>query len=202
MIDDAVNMNIRVVHHADKCLIYDEPPPTGDLTWKMLVEWWSKHKGLKGIDDKTRHELGHRLRKSLQKGPERDFFDTYFRAFKPLLGDNLPALLPQVYLHYDPRNQSERKRPVLARQRMDFLMLLRNESRVVIEIDGAQHYSDNGHALPQRYAEMVAEDRRIRLLGYEIYRFGGAEFVDFELAHKTVITFFRELFVRHKIHSI
>ncbi len=27
-----------------------------------------------------------------------------------------------------------------------------------------------------RYATMVAEDRRLRLTGYEVYRFGGAEF--------------------------
>ena len=27
-----------------------------------------------------------------------------------------------------------------------------------------------------RYATMVSEDRRLRLAGYEVYRFGGAEF--------------------------
>ena len=34
--------------------------------------------------------------------PEKLLFETYYRTFKDL-GPKLPALLPQVYLHYDPR---------------------------------------------------------------------------------------------------
>ena len=45
----------------------------------------------------------------------------------------------------------------------------------MIEIDGKQHYADGDTASPKRYAEMVAEDRNLRLLGYEVYRFGGFE---------------------------
>ncbi len=30
-------------------------------------------------------------------------------------------------------------------------------------------------ASPALHSEMVAEDRRLRLTGYEVYRFGGAE---------------------------
>ena len=115
------------------------------------------------------------------------------------MGDDLPALLPQVYLHYDPRNKKERDKPVLARQRMDFLLLLRNSARIVIEIDGVQHYSnDDGRASTVRYAKMVAEDRRIRLLGYEVYRFGGAEFTS-PNAYQLITAFFDELFERHII---
>ncbi len=81
-------------------------------------------------------------------------------------------------------------------------MLLRNATRIIIEIDGAQHYSDsNGRAVPRLYAEMVAEDRRIKLLGYEVYRFGGAEFMSGELATKIVISFFNELFELHNIQQ-
>ncbi len=200
VIEDAVNMDIRVVRHADKCLVYDQPPPSGDLTWQLLVEWWGRLRGENSNNAETRRHLGARLYKSLQSEPERLLFKTYFKEFKQRFGDNLPALLPQVYLHYDPRNRSERSEPVLVRQRMDFLMLLRNASRIVIEIDGVQHYSDeNGCAAPKRYAEMVAEDRRIRGLGYEVYRFGGAEFVVPERASETVVTFFEELFIRHGI---
>ena len=57
----------------------------------------------------------------------------------------------------------------------DFLLLLPGRQRVVIEIDGKQHYADGETASPQRYATMVAEDRNLRLLGYEVYRFGGYE---------------------------
>ncbi|MBN2551090.1 MAG: hypothetical protein JXB15_18150 [Anaerolineales bacterium] len=200
VIDDAVNMNIRVVRYADQCLIYDQPPPHGDLTWEMLVEWWSKIKAEDAEDKKTRRDLGYRLRASLQSEPEKMLFDTYFRDVKVIYGVNLPALLPQVHLHYDPIRQNERSKPVLVRQRMDFLMLLRNSVRIVIEIDGIQHYADDeGRALPGRYAEMVAEDRRIRVLGYEVYRFGGAEFINPEQANQTIVTFFNSLFDRYGI---
>jgi very-short-patch-repair endonuclease len=58
---------------------------------------------------------------------------------------------------------------------MDFLLLLPHRQRVVIEIDGQQHYADGDKASPARYATMVAEDRNLRLLGYEVYRFAGHE---------------------------
>ena len=200
VIEDAVNMDIRVVRYADQCLVYDQPPSNGDLTWQMLLEWWATLKGADPNSVDIRRGLGLRLRESLQSEPERIFFDTYFKEFRPKLGCDLPALLPQVYLHYDPRSRHERGRPVLVRQRMDFLMLLRNAARIVLEIDGVQHYADdNGVASPHRYAEMVAEDRRIRAIGYEVYRFGGGEFMTPERAYKTIVAFFEELFDRHGI---
>jgi very-short-patch-repair endonuclease len=202
VIDDAVSMDIRVVRYADQCLIYDQPPPNGDLTWEMLIEWWCKTKGASSNDADMRRDIGHRLRASLQSDPEKFMFDTYFKVFRPKLGTSLPALLPQVYLHYDPRSISERGKPVLVRQRMDFLMLLRNAARIVVEIDGIQHYADeDSRAAPRRYAEMVAEDRRIRALGYEVYRFGGAEFVVPERASQTIVDFFEELFTRHGVQQ-
>ena len=200
VINDALNMDIQVVRFADKCLIYDQPPPQEDLTWETLLEWWATKKGTDAVQKDIRQELGQRLRASLQSEPERIFFDTYFKLVKPKYGINLPALLPQVYLHYDPRNRSERGKPVLVRQRMDFLLLLRNAVRIVIEIDGIQHYADeNGKASPSRYAEMVAEDRRIRNLGYEIFRFGGAEFSTVEEVTQKIIEFFDDLFSQHNI---
>ncbi len=191
-------MDIRIVRHAEQCLVYDQPPTNGDLTWQMLLEWWGTQTGLDISKASVRQDFGARLQQSLQSEPERILFNTYFREFKLKYGDRLPALLPQVYLHYDPRTQRERGKSVLVRQRMDFLLLLRNSVRVVIEIDGKQHYSDvDGKASPQLYAEMVAEDRRIRCLGYEIYRFGGAEFVGD--ATEIIVTFFRDLFEHHGI---
>ncbi|NJL68214.1 MAG: hypothetical protein HC786_13350 [Richelia sp. CSU_2_1] len=216
VIDDALDMNIRIVRHEDKCLVYDRPPPAGNLTWTKLVEWWCKQTNKPSNDEETRREFGERLQASLQSEAERVFFATYFRVFKPILGDDLPALLPQVYLHYDPRSLSERSKQVLVRQRMDFLMLLANATRIVIEIDGIQHYSEDKNsegkrlASPSRYAEMVAEDRRIRNLGYEVYRFGGAEivyrnaekFVALDSAKATITSFFQELFTRHGINPV
>jgi hypothetical protein len=61
-------------------------------------------------------------------------------------------------------------------------------------VDGVQHYADtDGRAKPRLYAEMVAEDRRLRLTGYEVYRFGGYEFVNRAQAGIMLNGFFREL---------
>lgn len=51
---------------------------------------------------------------------------------------------------------------------MDFLLLFSDRQRVVIEVDGKQHYADGDHPSPSRYSAMVAEDRRLRLAGYEV----------------------------------
>jgi hypothetical protein len=46
---------------------------------------------------------------------------------------------------------------------------------------------------------MVAEDRRLRLAGYEVYRFGGAELSPDDLdAPARVERFFDELLDRHR----
>jgi very-short-patch-repair endonuclease len=85
---------------------------------------------------------------------------------------------------------------------MDFLILFADRSRAVIEVDGKQHYADGEYASPARYAEMVAEDRRLRLAGYEVYRFGGAELQPDDLdSENRVRRFFSELFERHHVRA-
>lgn len=56
-----------------------------------------------------------------------------------------------------------------------------------------------GQASPMLYGEMVAEDRRIRLAGYEVYRFGGAELKDPDVARPLLRQFFLDL-VRQARH--
>ncbi len=145
--------------------------------------------------------LFRRLRDSLsrQSPPERRLFESYFKAFREELGPALPALIPQVYLHYDPYTIKElRAGRYILRQRMDFLLLFSHHLRVVIEVDGAQHYSDeNGKPSPAKYAEMVAADRDLRLAGYEVYRFGGHELGE----PSACDGFFRRLFQKHGIWS-
>ncbi|MET3821398.1 hypothetical protein [Burkholderia sp. lyk4-R2A-23] len=72
--------------------------------------------------------------------------------------------------------------------------MLEQGVRIVIEIDGRHHYAASDPHAPdrfiantQRYAEMVAEDRRLRLIGYEVfYRFGDHEFLDVDLEERKV----------------
>jgi hypothetical protein len=109
--------------------------------------------------------------------PERILFNTYTKRYGQ--DPTTLALLPQVWLHYDPylRPNPQQRPGAVIRQRMDFLLLAPGRRRVVLEVDGRHHYAtDDGRAAPSRYATMVAEDRRLRLTGYEVYRFGGAEF--------------------------
>jgi hypothetical protein len=84
-----------------------------------------------------------RLQRSLSNEPEQRILRAYGKLYGTA-GFDIPALIPQVYLHYDPytaRELGNRHSP-LTRQRMDFLLLLPNRARVVLELDGRHHYAD------------------------------------------------------------
>jgi len=55
---------------------------------------------------------------------------------------DIPALFPQVWLYYDHKLESERIRKIFEHQRMDFMMLISESKRIVIELDGMQHYGE------------------------------------------------------------
>ena len=201
---DAVNNVIEIVENADHCLVYDRPLGPDGLTWQALVDWWQDHYD---PDSDNVLEAGRRLhlrlQSSLQSTPEELILKTYAARYGQEHGFDLPALVPQVYLHYDPYTKAELgpEGEVLARQRMDYLMLFPDQSRVVIEVDGRQHYSSgakNQFSDPGRYAEMVCEDRALRLRGYEVYRFGGAEFAKDDAVER-VNEFFDVLLSRHNL---
>jgi hypothetical protein len=194
---DAINNDIIIVSNASSCLIYDRPIRRDGLLWSELVEWW---RGIPGVEaDDAARTLGLRLRASLASDAERGLFDTYFRLYRAKLADTMPAIIPQVYLHYDPAVvKLLRHRTGLPRQRMDFLLLLPNNQRVVIEVDGSQHFSRDGEPSLAAYSEMVAADRDLRLAGYEIYRFGANELVG-TAAAALIERFFDRLWALHKI---
>lgn len=199
---DAISNDIKIVKNQEYCLVYDRPLFEKGLLWEELVDWWRDQEELHNqTRSEQRHNLFDRLKISLVANPpENLLLDTYYSYFWEKLKEKLPALIPQVYLHYDPYTSKQLKGVKrLSRERMDFLLLLPYRKNIVIEIDGKQHYSENDKASPQLYAEMVAEDRRLRLAGYELYRFGGCEFLDDAKAKRTVKNFFDDLF---KLHSI
>lgn len=199
VLSDALNNMVEIVENAEYCLIYDLPIPQIGLLWRHLAEWWSKKQSLPFPNKDTERGLFRRLKKSLASPPESLLFDTYFKCFHSKLQERLPALIPQVYLHYDPKTlKTLQGGKRLSRQRMDFLLLFSNSERVVIEVDGKQHYSEEEVASPKKYAEMVAEDRRLRLLGYEVYRFGGLELNETGGREK-VEEFFEQLFDKHRV---
>lgn len=207
---DAVNNDIVILRHAEHCLIYDEPILDEGLRWSRLVEWWAARNKLDPKDATTRNQLGERLGRSLASEPERRLYMTYFKSLRPLLGDALPALIPQVYLHYDPMTLRELRDRGDARrfevQRMDFLLLLPHSVRVIVEVDGQQHYSTGIEASakpsPEEYARTARSDRHLRLAGYEVYRFGGYELRDENSCASAVSDFFTRLFRRHKLLDV
>jgi hypothetical protein len=197
---DAINNVIEVVENAEYCLVYDRPLSEAGLTWAELVDWWRASNGLGDQGDvEVARSLYRRLAASLDSPPENTLFRTYSERYGGEAGDKQPALLPQVYLHYDPRTRRERGGGprVLMRERMDFLLLLPRSVRVVLEVDGKQHYAEGDTASPRLYSEMVAEDRRLRLRGYEVYRFGGYELTAPEAADM-LRGFFDELLTLHQ----
>jgi hypothetical protein len=192
---DATTNDIKIVKNEEFCLVYDRPIETHGLLWMEIVDWWkgiSRQNGLSEVE--AGQTLYTRLESSLASPAEKALWRSYFGIFYHRLGDRFPALIPQVYLHYDPYTirqlHGERR---LVRQRMDFLLLLSSHARIVIEVDGKQHYAEGERASPKLYAEMVAEDRRLKLAHYEVFRFGGYE-LTMQCGIELVEEFFARLF--------
>ncbi len=205
----------RILRIVDKVLVYDRPlPASGMLLWKDLRLWWQEaHAVPIRTLPRTALPSSAAVGSFDQLAGEFALFRGYYELYGQTLGEKLPALLPQVYLHYDPYTKRARgDEAFLSRQRMDFLLMLDYGARVVIEIDGRRHYASPGSggayiADPARYAGMVAEDRRLRLSGYEVYRFGAAEFSDVDVersvigptAQTTLAAFFDRLLKKHQL---
>lgn len=191
---DAINNDIVILSGEESCLVYDKAISAHGLLWSELVAWWSEL--TQGGDAAS---LGRRLQEALASDAERNLFVTYFKTYRSVMGDALPALIPQVYLHYDPAVvKSLRHRLGIPRQRMDFLVLLPERQRVVLEVDGKHHFSEGEKPSLRVYGEMVHADRELRLAGYEVYRFGANELVGAG-AEKVIADFFDKLFRLHRI---
>ncbi|MFD9303389.1 hypothetical protein ACFWCB_12160 [Streptomyces sp. NPDC060048] len=137
---------IEIVEHGDTCLVYDRPLTDAGLTWGDLVDWWREQNGMTGADDRTvAVSLYERLKASLGSDAERFLFHAFSGRYADRAAMQQPALLPKVYLHFDPLTERQRralnKPRRLARERMDFLLLLPGGVRIVIEVDGRHHYA-------------------------------------------------------------
>ncbi len=194
---DAVDNDIEIVTGGEQVLVYDEPI-RGALLWRDLQSWWARRER---IDEPglAKRRLYRRLLNSLPmtSPPQRLLFEAFFEHFRERV-PSLPALIPEVWLHYDPKTVRQRGKEALLRQRMDYLMLLPAGVRVVLEVDGQNHYSSDGRAAPQRYAELACADRELKLCGYDVYRFGAYE-LQGDAGRRIVGSFFDELFRKHGI---
>lgn len=195
----AVDNDIEIVTNADRVLVYDRPIGADGLNWSALQDWWRDRENLT-TDREAKEGLYRRLQAALpgNSPPQRYLFRAYFNSFKNEI-PRLPALIPEVWLHWDPKTVKERGVDALTRFRMDFLMLLPRGIRVVIEVDGAHHYAEDGKADPNKYAQMASADRDLKLAGYEVFRFGAKELRATELPQ--VKEFFNRLFDRFRVRS-
>ena len=194
VIDDAIGNELKIVGDTNNCLLYNFEPNSDGLSWKTLVRWWEP----RAVNKNVQQDLFTRLLNSLDSQPEKDFFFFFYKIYEER--NDFPALIPQVYLHYDPHAKIWRGSGIVyTHQRMDFLMLLPNGIRIVIEIDGKQHYSEGDKSSPKLYAEMVTDTRELQLKGYEVYRFGGYEFMNITESKRMIQEFFEKLFKKYFI---
>jgi len=129
---DAINNDLEIVENGQHCLVYDRPLSDTGLTWRQLTACWARSDSLEGEEERAAaHGLYARLLKSMDRnGAERFVFERYCARYGTH-GFDVPALIPQVYLHYDP--YTRRAGGTLTRQRMDFLLLLARRRRVVLD---------------------------------------------------------------------
>lgn len=204
--DDALNNDIRITRNENQCLVYNRSIPSSGVMWNDLVEWYVAENNL--TDDQN-PEVAFITRlcdcldisfkaNGAKAGPETWVLQAYYNL-KNELGIDLPALIPQVYLYYDPQTLKQRGYKLFEHQKMDFLMIFSHKDRIVIEIDGKQHYAEGSIASPKLYSEMVRAHREMSLLGYDVYRFGGYEFMGAdadETVKNKVLESIKHFFVR------
>ncbi|MGW1327958.1 hypothetical protein ACWD64_36165 [Streptomyces antibioticus] len=172
----------------------------GGLRWRDLHSWWQDTHGFNSESD-AGEDLYQRLLRSLPgNSPGQKNLFTAYRTARPFCADDL-ALLPEVWLHWDPKTVEERGPEALLRSRMDFLLLLPFGQRVVLEVDGVQHYTRDDGRTPDtaKYADMVAADRDLKLRGYEVCRFGHDELKRPEDAKKLLLQFIPDMFSRFRV---
>ncbi|MFD4592778.1 AbiJ-related protein [Streptomyces rubiginosohelvolus] len=194
----AVDNDIEIVN--GDALIYDRTVTDDGIRWRDLQSWYQDREHITDADE-AKKSLYARLCASLPENSpgQRNLFDSYHRILGSEVYD-MPALLPEVWLHWDPRTVRERGPQALLRFRMDFLLLLPHGQRVVLEVDGSQHYTRDRGRTPDtaKYAAMVAADRDLRLSGYEVYRFGHDE----TTARTLLEAFLPRLFQHHEVTGL
>lgn len=199
----AVDNDIEVVGNPDNTLAYDREITGDGIRWRDLQNWWQDTRQISSAAD-AKKSLYNRLRRSLpiNSPGQQNLFELYHRIFGPAVYD-LPALLPEVWLHWDPKTVRERGPEALLRSRMDFLLLLPHGQRIVLEVDGSQHYTRDAGRRPDssKYAEMMAADRDLRLRGYEVFRFGHDELKAAADARSLLEQFLPDLFRRFNVHG-
>ncbi|MER6319276.1 hypothetical protein ABT237_36810 [Streptomyces sp. NPDC001581] len=199
----AMDNDIEIVGNRDDSLVYDRPTSADGLRWRDLQTWWQEQHEIP-TEAEAKTSLYRRLRRSLPDNSpgQQNLFDCYHQILGAKVYDH-PVLLPEVWLHWDHQTVRERGPQALLRSRMDFLLLLPHGQRIVLEVDGSQHYTRDRGQRPDsaKYAETMAGDRDLKLRGYEVFRFGHDELKDATAARVLLEQFLPALFQRFNVSA-
>lgn len=180
---DVLEADIEVLSRSEDLLHYTDPVGPEGLTWSRLQAWWAAQHP--DAEDPKRTLYSRLMLAVPTSSPQaRRLFQQYYTAMagRP----DFPALLPEVWVHWDPQAKVQRGDETPVAHRIDFLML-QQRRRIVVEVDGMQHYATkDGRACSSRYTDTVRADRQLRLAGYEVYRFSTAELECDETAKKAI----------------
>jgi hypothetical protein len=107
---DAINNKIEVLESIDDVLAYDRQIGGDGIRWRDLQAWWKDKQKLTS-DTEAKKSLYQRLKRSLPDNspPQRNLFELYHELHGSAVPD-LPALMPEVWLHWDPKTVRDRGR--------------------------------------------------------------------------------------------
>lgn len=104
---DAIDNDIEIVGDVDKVLVYDQPIGASGIRWCDLQAWWKDAQGI--ADDEGKKSLYQRLIKSLpSNSPRSGTYSTSTTRSTAAPSPSLPALLPEIWLHWDHKTVQER----------------------------------------------------------------------------------------------
>jgi very-short-patch-repair endonuclease len=208
-ITDAIDNDIEILADVDEVLVYDRPITVDGVRWMDLQTWWQETRQVTD-SEAAKTQLYQRLGQSLPTNsrPQRMLFDLYHDIYRGSI-PALPALLPEVWLHWDPKTVRTRGVRALLNHRMDFLLLFPHGQRIVLEVDGQQHYAIKTddeppvwNADPATYAKTMRGSRELTAAGYQVYRFGAHELRHPDPAREVLRQFFDNLFREHNIAAV
>ena len=144
------------------------------------------------------------MQNSMKSEFQKKIFSIYKKEIEKILKHNTPVLLTEVELFHNSYTNKQNK--ISEPQRMDFYLILPNDKKVIIEIDGIQHIADKDIsnkwiASEDKYAMQCRFDNEWFLDGNEIYRIpnkllkGKSE----SEVTKFIVGFFISLLTKHKV---
>lgn len=195
---DVTGKKIIYKKNNSKYLIYDEKIDKYNGLRMADFKRWCEKQGIELVD------VENQMQNSMKSEFQKKIFSIYKKEIEKILKHNTPVLLTEVELFHNSYTNKQNK--ISEPQRMDFYLILPNDKKVIIEIDGIQHIADKDIsnkwiASEDKYAMQCRFDNEWFLDGNEIYRIpnkllkGKSE----SEVTKFIVGFFISLLTKHKV---